>query len=73
MRRSTALPRLVFVHHAGIADALDDHDRDEFAEAVILPALPPYAYMKLGATPGFIDISLPVNGHETRSLLHGSC
>jgi hypothetical protein len=95
-----ALPRLVFVHHAGITDALDDHDRDEFAEAVILPALPPYAYMKhggrseksdpraaipsgsrdalcadmkLGAMSGFVGISLPVKGHETHSLLHGSC
>jgi hypothetical protein len=28
-----------------------------------------YADMKLGATPGFVGISLPVNGHETRSLL----
>jgi alkylation response protein AidB-like acyl-CoA dehydrogenase len=25
--------------------------------------------MKLGATPGFVGISPPVNGHETRSLL----
>src|SRR5580704_11459717 len=51
MRRSPTrlrFPASFFVHHAGITDALDDHDRDEFAEAVILPALPPYAYMKLG-------------------------
>jgi hypothetical protein len=32
-----------------------------------------YVHMKLGATPGFIGTSLPFNGHETRSLLHGSC
>jgi hypothetical protein len=54
-----ALPRLVFVHHAGIADAL--------IPSGSRGAL--YADMKLGATPGFIGISR----HETRSLLHGGC
>jgi hypothetical protein len=39
MRRSPTrlrFPASYFVHHAGITDALDDHDRDEFAEAGIL-------------------------------------